>query len=75
MTEDLQEITTSYMTNYEKDFGTSLSVEDAKDSLYNLLGYVKILEKIHKRVELDKRLKSKKFLKILKSDNMDVDTT
>ncbi|MCB9790088.1 hypothetical protein H6762_03835 [Candidatus Nomurabacteria bacterium] len=70
-----EEIEKAYMKNYQKDFGIQISEKEAKNSLYNLIGYMKTLEKIHKRIELDKRLKSKKFLKKFKSDNIEMDTT
>lgn len=70
-----EKIEKSYMRNYQKDFGIEISQKEAKNSLYNIIGYVSTLEKIHRRIELDKRLKSKKFLKRFKSDNIEMDTT
>lgn len=48
----------SYRLSYKKDFGKKLDPERAYDSLFSLVGFVKVLQRIDKRLELEKQLKN-----------------
>lgn len=62
--------TKSFKKNYKKDFNEEISDQEAYEGLFNAVGFIKTLEKIEKRVDLEKKLEAKYFEKSKKSDNI-----
>jgi hypothetical protein len=62
--------TKSFKKNYKKDFNEEISDQEAYEGLFNAVGFIKTLEKIEKRVNLEKKLDAKYFEKSKKSDNI-----
>lgn len=65
----------SYKKSYYKDFKIKLSDKEAYNSLFNLVNFYKLLDKIDRRTTLEKKLKKKYFNKNENSGNIKTDTT
>jgi len=72
--DNIKPFVASFKRNYQKDFKKNISDKEAYNSLFNLVGFIKALDKINKRIKTEKCL-SKKYKKLLENDKMKLDTT
>ena len=72
--DNIKPFVNSYKRNYKKDFKKNISDKEAYNSLFNLVGFIKALDKINNRIKIENRL-SQKYKKLLENDKMKLDTT
>jgi len=72
--DNIKPFVNSFKRNYQKDFKKNISDKEAYNSLFNLVGFIKTLDKINKRIKREKSL-SKKYKKLLENDKIKLDTT
>lgn len=71
--DNLKNFVKSYQKNYKKDFNKDISSKEGYNSLFNIVGYVKALEKIQRRLDVEKKLQ-KKYNGNKKDDTIKMDT-
>jgi len=71
--DNIKPFVNSFKRNYQKDFKKNISDKEAYNSLFNLVGFIKTLDKINKRIKTEKSL-SKKYKKLFENDKIKLDT-
>lgn len=71
--DNIKPFVNSYKKSYKKDFKKNISDKEAYNSLFNLVGFIKALDKIDKRLKIESNL-SKKYKKLLENDKIIMDT-
>jgi len=71
--DNIKPFVNSFKRNYQKDFKKNISDKEAYNSLFNLVGFIKTLDKINKRIKREKSL-SKKYKKLFENDKIKLDT-
>ena len=71
--DNIKPFVNSFKRSYRKDFKKNIPDKEAYNSLFNLVGFIKTLDKIDKRIKTEKSL-SKKYKKLLENDKIKLDT-